>query len=81
MGFPTFSGHIICKVLYDVKLVTDVMDKAVIKRHISYAKTKDVRTRKQHLCLDKTYNSKTEEQEIVNRKYVLHLPIREKEAR
>ena len=43
----------------DVKLVTDMMDNAVIKRHISYARTKDERTRKQqqHLWLDKAYDS------------------------
>ena len=28
---------------HDVKLVTDVVDNAVIKRHISFAKTKDGR--------------------------------------
>ena len=35
---------------HDVKLVTDVIDNAVIKRHISHSKTKNVRKRKlQHL--------------------------------
>ena len=63
---------------HDVKLVLDVVDNAVIKRRISSAKTKDGRTRKQHLCLDKAYNSKPEEQEIVKRGYVLHLPYKRK---
>ena len=54
------------------------VDNAVIKRHISSARTIDGRTRKQHLCLDKAYNSKPEEQEIVKRGYVLHLPCKRK---
>jgi hypothetical protein len=60
---------------HDVKLVTDVADNAVIKRHISSPKTKNARKRKQHLCLDKaciqtrrTRNSKT--------RNVLHLPYK-----
>ena len=63
---------------HDVKLVIDVVDNAVIKRRISSARTIDGRTRKQHLCLDKAYNSKPEEQEIVKRGYVLHLPCKRK---
>ncbi|MER5175185.1 MAG: IS5 family transposase [Candidatus Nitrosocosmicus sp.] len=60
---------------HDVKLVTDVVDNAVIKRHISSPKTKDGRKRKQqHLCLDKAYNSKSVKQEIIKRGYVPHLP-------
>ena len=47
---------------YDVKLVTDVVDNAVIKRHTSSPKTKDGRKRKQHLCIDKAYNSKSVKQ-------------------
>jgi hypothetical protein len=39
---------------HDVKLVLDVVDNAVIKRHISLPITIDTRTIKQHLCLDKT---------------------------
>ena len=63
---------------HDVKLVLDVVDNTVIKRHISSLKTKDARTKKQHLCLDKAYNSKPKEQEIVKRGYVLHLPYKRK---
>ena len=63
---------------HDVKLVTDVVDNAVVKRHIPSPKTKDGRKRKQHLCLDKAYNSKPEEQEIAKRGYVLHLPYKRK---
>src|SRR6478672_12704845 len=59
---------------HDIKLITDVVDNAVIKRPPSY-KTKTGRRRKlQHLCLDKAYNSKPEEQELIKRGYVLHIP-------
>ena len=57
-----------------VKLVTGVVDNAVVKRHILSPKTKDGRKRLQHLCLDKAYNSKPEEQELLKRGYVLHIP-------
>ena len=52
---------------HDIKLVTDVVDNAVIKRPPSYkTKTGTGRRRKlQHLCLDKAYNSKLEEQELI----------------
>ena len=66
---------------HDVKLVTDVVDNAVIKRHISFAKTKDGRKRKQHLCLDRAYNSKSEEQAIAGRGYVPTFTIQEKKRR
>ena len=50
-----------------------MVDNAVIKKP-SY-KTKTGRRRKlQHLCLDKAYNSKPEEQELIKRGYVLHIP-------
>ncbi len=63
---------------HDVKLVTGVVDNAVVKRHILSPKTKDGRKRRQHLCLDKAYNSKTAKQEIISRGYVPHLPYRRK---
>ena len=65
---------------HDIKLVTDVVDNAVIKRPSSY-KTKKIgrgRRRNQHLCLDKAYNSKQEEQELIKRGYVLHIPTKRK---
>ena len=65
--------------MHDVKLVTDVVDNAVAKRRISSAKTKEGRKRKlQHLCLDKAYNSKPEEQAIAKRGYAIHLPHKRK---
>jgi hypothetical protein len=68
---------------HDIKLVTNVVDNAVIKRPSPPYKTKKTgRRRKLHLCLDKAYNSKPEEQELINRGYVLHIPPkREKEMK
>ena len=63
---------------HDVKSVTDVVDNAVAKRHVSSPKTKTGRKRKQHPCLDKAYNSKPEEQAIAKRGYAPHLPYRRK---
>ena len=51
-----------------------MVDNAVVKRHILSPKTKDGRKRLQHLCLDKAYNSEPEEQELLKRGYVLHIP-------
>ncbi len=59
---------------HDVKLVTGVVDNAVVKRHFLSPKTKDGRKRLQHLCLDKAHNSEPEEQELLKRGYVLHIP-------
>ena len=65
--------------MHDVKLVTDVVDSAVAKRRIPYAKTKEGRKGKlQHLFLDKACNSKPEEQAIAKRGCVIHLPHKEK---
>ncbi len=61
---------------HDIKLVTDVVDNAVIKRPSSYKTKKTGRRRRKlhHLCLDKAYNSEHEEQELIKRGYVLHIP-------
>ncbi len=65
---------------HDIKLVTDVVDNIVIKRPISLTKTTVERKRKlkKHLCIDKAYNSKKVEQEIIKRDYVPHLPYKRK---
>ena len=47
MYHSTLSCHIICQYTYDVKLVIDVMDNAVVKRNMSSSKIKDGRKRKQ----------------------------------
>jgi hypothetical protein len=64
---------------HDIKLVTDVVNNVVIhKRPLSY-KTKTRKRRKiRHLCLDKAYNSESEEQELIKRGYVLHIPPKRK---
>jgi hypothetical protein len=70
---------------HDIKLVTNVVDNVVIHKRPSppYKTKKTGRRRKiQHLCLDKAYNSKPEEQELINRGYVPHIPPkREKEMK
>ena len=66
---------------HDIKLVTSVVDNAVIKRPPpSYkTKTKGRRGRKlQHLCLDKAYNSEPDENTLIKRGYVLHIPPKRK---
>ena len=65
---------------HDIKLVTDVVDNVVVKRPSSNkTKTTTRRRRKlQHLCLDKAYNSEQEEQELIKRGYVLHIPPKRK---
>ena len=66
--------------IHDIKLVTDVVDNVVIhKRPLSYkTKTTGKRRKIQHLCLDKAYNSEPEEQELIKRGYVLHIPPKRK---
>ena len=54
---------------HDIKLVTNVVDDTVIRRRPSVHKSKTgpIRRRRQHLCLDKGYNSKQEEEELIKR--------------
>jgi transposase len=67
---------------HDIKLVTNVVDNGVVKRPSpSYKTKKTVRERRrklQHLCLDKAYNSQPQEQELIKRGYVLHIPPKRK---
>jgi len=68
---------------HDINLVTGVVDNAVIKRpkskSLSSKSGPGRRTkRRQHLCLDKGYKSAQEEQELIKRGYVLHIPIKKK---
>jgi transposase len=76
-GIP-LSAFISSASTHDIKAVTEVVDNAVIKRPtptIHAAKNKAI---KQHLCLDKAYNSMMAKQEIISRGYVPHLPYRRK---
>ena len=70
---------------HDIKLVTDVVDKSIIKRPKSSSRSKlksrRRRRRLQHLCLDKGYNSAEEEQDLIKRGYVLHIPIKKKKKK
>src|SRR3954451_22930596 len=63
---------------HDIKLVTGVIDNVVIRRPSSKYRNKRIRIQQQHLCLDKGYNSKHEEQELIKRGYVLHIPLKKK---
>lgn len=71
---------------HDINLVTDVVDKAVIKRSKSLSRSKPksrrrIRRRLQHLCLDKGYKSAEEEKKLIKRGYILHIPIKKKEKK
>ena len=74
---PIICCHISSASTHDIKLVTEVVDNAVIKRPKSISSSKPRserrRIRRQHLCLDKAYNSIQEEQELIKRGYVLHI--------
>jgi hypothetical protein len=64
---------------HDIKQVTEVVDKTIIKRPPSSSKSKNKRRQQQHLCLDKGYKSAEDEQKLIKRGYVLHIPIKKKE--
>jgi len=67
---------------HDIKLVTDVVDNAAIRRPLSKSRNGGRgKRRRQHLCLDKGYNSTQEEQELIKRGYVLHIPIKKKKKK
>ncbi len=57
-----------------------MVDNIVIKRPPSSheTKTRGRRRKLQHLCLDKAYNSEPQEQELIKRGYVLHIPLKRK---
>jgi transposase len=68
---------------HDIKLLTDIIDNSVIKRTFesSFSKKKtrrQNRQQQQHLCLDRAYNSKLTENEIIKRGYVPHIPYKRK---
>ncbi len=72
---------------HDIKLVTDVVDNRVIKRPSPSYKTKKTSERRrrrrrklQHLCLDKAYNSQSQEKDLIKRGYVLHIPPKRKKG-
>ena len=77
-GIP-LSAVITSASTHDIKAVTEVIDNAVIKRPTSIViQLQKTETTKQHLCLDKAYNSKSVKQEIIKRGYVPHMPYKRK---
>ncbi len=69
---------------HDIKLVTDVVDNSAIQRQRQLPSPKPkpgTRKRLQHLCLDKAYNSEPEEQGLIKRGYVLHIPYKKKKGK
>src|SRR3954470_5151263 len=64
---------------HDIKAETNVIDNSVLKRKptLSYF-AKKKRTKHHHLCLDRAYNSKIIEKEIIKRGYVPHIPYKRK---
>ena len=63
---------------HDIKAVTEVMYNTVIRRPTSTISTTKNKIIKQHLCLDKAYNSRMAKQEIIKRGYVPHMPYKRK---
>ena len=81
-GIP-LSAVISSASTHDTKLVTNVVDSIVIERPSSSSRPKTGRRKRrklQHLCLDKAYNSEPEEQELLKRGCVLHMPHKRKKG-
>src|SRR6476469_6732209 len=76
-GIP-ISAIISSASTHDIKAVADVIDNTVIKRKPSSYFTKKKRTNHHQLCLDRAYNSKRIEKEIIKRGYALHIPYKRK---
>ena len=69
---------------HDIKLAANAVDGIVIKMPSPSSKPKTERGKRrrlqQHPCLDKAYNSEPEEQELLKRGYVLHMPHKRKKG-
>ena len=78
-GIP-LSAVISSASTHDIKLVTEVVDYSVIKRRSSLYKPQNGRRKLQHLCLDRAYNSEPEEQDLIKRDYLLHVPCKRKKG-
>ena len=50
------------------------------RHHMNLNQEEGGRKTEQHLCLDKAYNSEPEEQELIKRGYVLHMPYKGKKG-
>jgi transposase len=75
-GIP-LSTFITSANTHDVIVATNTVDNIVIKR--SSSKPKHNQKKKQNLCLDKAYQSKEVEQEIIKRGYIPHIRHRREE--
>jgi transposase len=77
-GIP-LSAIISSASTHDIKAVTDVIDNSIIKQpFVSSKPKKGIRQKYHHLCLDRAYQSKPVEQEIIKRGYVPHIPYKRK---
>ena len=85
-GIP-LSAVISSASTHDIKVVTDVIDNAaVVIKPPEALLSGTIKNKKkghphQHLCLDRAYNSKPIENEIIKRGYVPIYHIKEKEAK
>jgi transposase len=80
IGIP-LSAVISSASTHDIKVVTEVIDNAVVVIKSPEALLSTIKTRRknhQHLCLDRAYNSKPIENEIIKRGYVPHIPYKRK---
>src|SRR3954447_24791380 len=80
IGIP-LSAAISSASTHDIKVVTEVIDNAVVVIKPPEALLSTIKTRRknhQHLCLDRAYNSKPIENEIIKRGYVPHIPYKRK---
>ena len=64
---------------HEINLVTEVVDNIVIKRSKSLSRSR--RGRLQYMYLDKGYKFVEEEQELIKRGYLLHIPIKKKKGK
>ncbi|MDR4492284.1 MAG: transposase [Candidatus Nitrosocosmicus sp.] len=64
---------------HDINLLTYVVDNTVIKRPNSLSSSRRHR-RLHHLYFDKGYKSAEEEQELIKRGHILHIPIKKKKV-
>jgi transposase len=79
-GIP-LSAVISSASTHDIKVVTDVIDNAVVVTKPPETLLSTIKIRRkhhQHLCLDRAYQSKPIEQEIIKRGYVPHIPYKRK---
>ena len=83
MTYKPLSAAISSANTHDIKLVTDVIDNSIIERTFVSGKSKKgmkQRPEYHYLCLDRAYQSKPIENEIIKRGYVPHIPYKRKKG-